>query len=629
MKRLLARSGAARRTPRTHADPSISTLRVVWPFVLVVALLVVAACAGLQLLSASRAYAAGGSRWAVACSTALVHLRTHARSHATADYHAFLEALEVPTGDRAAREEMLTSDPDPVLIADGFRRGGIHDDDIAAMRVLFALRDHVAGMPELAAAWADGDRGVADLLALGQRQRSGALRAEEFETAAAAIESVLTNAELRFAEANGTTSRWLWHGLSIACLAAGAVLLALTIRAGRQVAARHAAEQRRLQADRKRWLLAADAAKIGVFDWEIERDRLILDEKAVVLCHLPWKQGGRYARADIASVLVDEDRPAARASIEAAVRQDRPWHQRYRVRGADGSATELEVIGVFTGDDRDEPRRLVGIVRDISNESANAQLQIRAAAAQQAAQARTEFLSRLSHELRTPLNAVLGFSQLLEVDESEPLGPTQTRRVRAIAESGAHLLKLVEDVLDLSKIDNGVVSIDMAPVDLAELVGGCLTVIEAAGLQPKARLINELGGEPRLVMADPVRLRQVLVNLLSNACKYNRAGGLVRVVCARRGDFHALSVCDEGRGLNPDEIEALFVPFKRLPADRHVPGTGLGLVIAKRLLERMGGRIEIASRPGAGTTFTVLLPHHDAALAWHDDGTPTDFNAFV
>lgn len=625
MKRFLVRL----RTARPPAGPAASTLRIVLPFVLVVALLVAAACAGLQLLSASRAYAAGGSRWAVACSTALIHLRNHARTHATGDFHAFLEALEVPLGDRTAREEMLADAPDHVLIADGFHRGGIHDDDIAAMRMLFALRDHVPGMPELAAAWAEGDRRVAELQALGQRLQAGALRADEFATAVGAIETALTAAELRFAEANGTTSRWLWRALSMLCLAAGALLLTMTILAGRQVAARRADEQRRLQADRKRWMLAADAARIGVFDWEIERDRLILDEKAVVLCHLPWKSGGRYARADISAVLVDEDRAVARASIEAAVRQGKPWHQRYRVRGNDGSATELEVIGVFTGDGRDEPRRLVGIVRDISKESANAQLQIRAAAAQQAAQARTEFLSRLSHELRTPLNAVLGFSQLLEVDESEPLGPTQTRRVRSIAESGAHLLKLVEDVLDLSKIDNGVVSIDMVPVDLGELVGGCLGVIEAAGLQPKARLINELGSEPRLAMADPVRLRQVLVNLLSNACKFNRADGFVRVVCTKRGDFHALSVSDEGRGLTADEIEALFVPFKRLPADRHVPGTGLGLVIVKRLLERMGGRIEIASRPGAGTTFTVLLPHHDAALFWHDDGTPTDFNALV
>jgi len=226
--------------------------------------------------------------------------------------------------------------------------------------------------------------------------------------------------------------------------------------------------------------------------------------------------------------------------------------------------------------------------------------------AESANRAKTEFLSRMSHELRTPLNAILGFAQVLRLQ----LGPAGTvdEQLAHIETAGWHLLDLINEVLDLSRIEAGAMSVSVDAVPLAPLFEEAVRLVD--GMARSARVQMKLQPLPAqlVVQADRTRLLQVLVNLLSNASKYNRPGGLVGLAAFVQDEQVLIEVSDTGAGLDAAQIDALYQPFNRLGAERGpVEGTGIGLVITKRLVELMQGSLEVRSTLGGGTTFGVRL----------------------
>ncbi|RVU45260.1 ATP-binding protein [Rubrivivax rivuli] len=227
--------------------------------------------------------------------------------------------------------------------------------------------------------------------------------------------------------------------------------------------------------------------------------------------------------------------------------------------------------------------------------------------AESANRAKTEFLSRMSHELRTPLNAILGFAQVLRLRErAAPQGVDE--QLGHIESAGWHLLDLINDVLDLSRIEAGTLVVSMDAVAVAPVLGECLRMVDAEARRLQLSLHVDPLPPALAVRGDATRLRQVLVNLLSNACKYNRPGGRVHVRVAADEVSVQLSVVDSGVGLNEQQRASLFQPFNRLGAESSaVEGTGIGLVITQRLMALMGGTLDVDSEPGVGTTFTVRL----------------------
>ena len=228
--------------------------------------------------------------------------------------------------------------------------------------------------------------------------------------------------------------------------------------------------------------------------------------------------------------------------------------------------------------------------------------------AERANHAKSEFLSRMSHELRTPLNAILGFGQILD---KEALTPLQTESVQYILKGGRHLLELINEVLDIARVEAGHIDLSLEPIALQEILAESCALLRPLAHE-RSILLHENGALLGCshVQADRQRLKQVLLNLLSNAVKYNRPGGEVRLhALVLPNDRLRIAVEDTGPGITAEEQQKLFTPFERLSAAQSgVEGTGLGLVIAERLVRAMGGHLSLESRIGEGTTFFIDLP---------------------
>lgn len=256
----------------------------------------------------------------------------------------------------------------------------------------------------------------------------------------------------------------------------------------------------------------------------------------------------------------------------------------------------------------------LAVAIDITHRRRAESLELAQRSAEAASQAKSDFLSRMSHELRSPLNAMLGYAQLLEMDENDKPSEGQRVRVQQIQRAGWHLVQLIDDVLDLSRIESGQMRVSIEPVDVAmvieraaEMTAGLMS---AHGVQFRRRWVGEDGAaSTRPVIADATRLTQVLVNLLGNAAKYNRPGGSVTLECETLPDRRlAMRVVDSGRGMSAEQLGQLFQPFNRLGLERsEIAGTGIGLVVTQRLVTLMNGSLEVDSVVGEGSIFTVTL----------------------
>ena len=286
--------------------------------------------------------------------------------------------------------------------------------------------------------------------------------------------------------------------------------------------------------------------------------------------------------------------------------------------------------------------RMVGVVEDITEhlrlEASEKALQ----RAEAANLAKNEFLSRMSHELRTPLNAMLGFAQLLGLDRDPGLLPHQREWTQQIQRAGWHLLEMINDTLDLARIESGSVQLNLMPVAVQPLVAACQAMVAALATQRQVSFIDRLdedGSAGVTVLADSTRLKQVLTNLLSNAVKYNREGGSVTVsarrvavlagVTGQAGPMVEIIVADTGLGMTTAQQAALFQPYNRLGREQSsIEGTGIGLVISRLLAERMGGTLEARSLQGLGSTFTLRLPaaaRAEPAAVRYTDTSPAPY----
>ena len=253
------------------------------------------------------------------------------------------------------------------------------------------------------------------------------------------------------------------------------------------------------------------------------------------------------------------------------------------------------------------------MARDVTQLRLTEKAQLARMAAEAANQAKTEFLSRISHELRTPLNAMLGFAQLLRDEGHDALGERQREQLDLVLQAGSHLKVLVDEMLDISRIEAGRIDVEHRDFELCELLDGVLRMSAPHAEQFGVALERGFAPHGRLLMrTDPDRLRQVLMNLVSNAIKYNRLGGWVRLEVETDRHFVHVLVRDNGLGMSEAQQAQLFQPFNRLGREQSgVPGTGIGLVLVRQLAGLLGAEITLDSREGEGTVVRLTLPATD------------------
>jgi len=363
-----------------------------------------------------------------------------------------------------------------------------------------------------------------------------------------------------------------------------------------------------------------------------ERLRTTFEMAAVGIAHIT--PDGRFVRANqqlcdtfgyacdelltlrVQDITVPEDVEANRDYARRLLHGEaagRPLEKRYRRRN--GNIIWVSYKAALVRDAAGAPLYFIAVVEDITERKRTEAALLAAQAAERANAAKTEFLSRMSHELRTPLNAVLGFAQLLQMDTSRPLTAEQKGKLQHIEDAGAHLLAMINDVLDLSRIESGGMMLAPETVALSALVQEAMALVATAARDAQVELVVEPPAADAVrgdrALADHLRLRQVLVNLMSNAVKYNHPQGRVTVRwgATPEGDSVQLEVVDTGHGLTPQQRAHLFEPFNRLGAERsRIEGTGIGLVVTQRLVQLMGGSIAVDSEAGVGSTFIVTLP---------------------
>jgi PAS domain S-box-containing protein len=320
-------------------------------------------------------------------------------------------------------------------------------------------------------------------------------------------------------------------------------------------------------------------------------------------------------RADVSiwDLIVEADRP--RTSQEAAklLKYGSNSNIQYSAIRKDGTVFPIEVSASLICDAEGQPSAFVAISRDITvRKMIEEELLLAKEAAEAANRAKSEFLANMSHELRTPLNAILGFSQVLERGTYGELNVKQVEFLKYIRESGNHLLEMVNDILDLAKIEAGKFQLEKKPVDLGFLLQQAVAAIASLAEMKQIKLVKNFMTPLGNLETDEIRLKQVVYNLLSNAVKFTEAGKQIGIDVQAEGPDAVISVWDEGIGIPAEDLERIFNPFEQV---RNIKGTGLGLAIVKRMVTLLGGTVGVISTPGSGSRFTVRLPGLNLAPA--------------
>jgi PAS domain S-box-containing protein len=614
------------------ARPTARHLLVASPFVAVAVVLVVLAVFFMDVLSAARAFVGGESLWTKGQKQAVQHLERYARTGAEASWQGYLQAIAVPLGDRIAREELDKASPDYAVARRGFVAGGNHEDDIAGMIRLFRWFRHVSFIDEAIRIWAEGDRLIAELSGTAEELRR-AVRAGAPPAALAPLlahiddlDQRLTPLEVRFSATLGEATRKTLRLLTVVMVAMALLLTVLGALVARRVAARGSHIEAQLRASEERfrslWETTNDAILIVALDHTI---RFANPAVQKLFGYAPDELAGKPL-----SLLQPEPSQAAH---QAAVRR----YLDTRVRTLDWGGTEVTALHrdgssiaveiVFSELRLEGERLFVGFLRDIGKRKeaerevreANDRLEQRVAARtrelreandrlMELDRMKSQFLATMSHELRTPLNSILGFTSLMRDGMTGPLNAEQQRQLGFVHSSGEHLLALINDLLDLSRIESGRMDVAVAPFDFAAVVAevghNLKPLVEQKGLRLEIHVPHALP-----MVGDRRKCYQVLLNLTNNAIKFTERGA-VRIDASVQAGRLAACVSDTGIGIRAEQLRLLFEAFRQLDGSprRLHEGTGLGLHLCRKLLDLMQGEIRVESTFRTGSRFSFTVP---------------------
>lgn len=366
-----------------------------------------------------------------------------------------------------------------------------------------------------------------------------------------------------------------------------------------------------LKQGERRWSTAQRQAQIALWVWDGDRDEHIdVSAEIATLYRVSIDQVPRTV-ADFLSFVHPADRERVAALYSDLARSPRDYEIEYRVVCGDGAIRYFHEVGEIDHEAATRSPSYTGTIQDITARKQLQEEMHRALEqAKSANRTKTAFLANMSHELRTPLNAIIGFSEMLTDELFGPLTAKQAEYLQDIHSSGQHLLKLVNDILDLAKVEAGQLKLALEPVEIGEVVYECIRLLRDRAEEHKQRLRVAVAPDLPTLRADRLRVKQVLLNLVSNAIKFTPRASEVTVAVARNGEGILIQIADTGIGMRPEDIDLALQPFWQVDTSlaRKYEGAGLGLPLAKTVIDLHGGRLSIDSKPGIGTTVEVWLP---------------------
>jgi len=595
----------------------------VFLFLLVAAL--VASWGAVKMVDSTRAYVTGEGRYSKAEKIAVLRLRRYAFSARPQDYARFLDAMAVPSGDHAARVALQESPPDIRAAKAGFLLGENHPADIAGMIELFRLFSWWHPFAAAVSDWREGDGLVSALMAEGNALHAMIAKGHVDNAARArllartdAIDDRLTVLENQFSAHLGLAARTASRLVVISLSAMTVLLWTLGTVLATLLVKRQLMLGGRLETSERRFRDFADIA--SDWYWEMDANGIVTyvsERFGTIIAAQPDRVIGTDADKFIRESVVS---PEQREAYLSAILNQREFRG-IQVAVRDGHAIRHWSVSArpkFDAQQNFLGYRGVGrdITDDVRDDLVLREAKVRAEIANRA---KSEFLANMSHELRTPLNAILGFSDMIA---EQSLGPDAVDRYSEYAvdihKSGRHLLAIIDDILDLAKIEAGHTELAESEVPLSRLMDMFRTFLGHRFVECGIAFEVDVPHDLPSIWIDKRKMAQVIINLLSNALKFTPRGGKV-VVSSRieKDGSLAISVRDTGIGIAREDIQTVLAPFGQVESafSRKHHGTGLGLPLARSLTELHGGTLSLESDLGQGTTVTVTLPAVRVTLA--------------
>ncbi|HVJ42820.1 MAG TPA: ATP-binding protein [Dongiaceae bacterium] len=585
--------------------------------------------AAIEAVDIARAYVNGETHYAQGQKSAVISLHRYVRSGEALDFADFVDSMRKPLGDYAARQALEQDPPNMRAAYSGLLQGGNDPADIKGIALVFRWFGETEYFAPSLQDWRAADRLMLNLDRLGylirdlmqQQALSDGMPAiarddlrREIQNALRTVDQMdrsLTEIEVSFAAHIGAIARLSSRVVAIVLTVASLLLWLIGSVIIWRMYRKIVLTDRELEISEGRFRDFAETA--SDWFWETDADLKIsyLSARGNDVFGLKPEDAIGRARIDVAGGSPDDPHWREHLAVLAARQPFRDF--RYRLALAEGGERHVSASGrpVFDDEGRFHGYRGTGI--DITSEmTAMASLRHAKEQAEIANRTKTTFLANMSHELRTPLNAILGFS---EVIRDQLFGAAGNERyvdyARSINDAGRHLLRLINDLLDISRIESGRMDLQESLVDLRDVVRSCELLTREAARSNHLDLTVDIAPLIGRLRADERKLKQALLNLVGNAVKFTPAGGHIAVTATllESGDV-SIAVSDTGIGMAAADIPKALTPFMQIDGglDRRHEGSGLGLPLARALIELHQGRLDIASSPGRGTTVTLILP---------------------
>ena len=567
-----------------------------------------------QVFNGVRSYVRGEGLWAKAQSEAVFHLYEYTYSKNHKDYESFLDALSVTQGDMRARIALSQPGPETQEAYEGFLQGGNDPKDIDAMIWSFLYFQDISFMRDAITIWTKADKVIAELIEFGEEINQAARKddvtssiMDGYRKRLRQLNEQLQRFEIEFSSVLSDGARWISRVILIGSIVLVITFVGIGHLVSLQIVRGISRSEGELADSEARYRMILDTM-VDTYYRTNNDGRLTMVSPSVI--ELLGYSPDELIGTPLSNLYVN---PSDRKSFlkKLCSSGGKMSSVRSRLKNKDGEDIWVSTSAQFLYDRSGSVAGVEGITRDISEQvKIERELIDTKHATEVANKAKSEFLASMSHELRTPLNAVLGFAQMLQISAQSK---EQREQIEHILSGGYHLLKLVNEILNLARIESGELDLKLEDVSLNDCASECVALLTPLAERNNVKIISHV--EPRLpihVYVDRFRLKQILINLLSNAIKFNKSGGTVAIDQSEpRDGIVRLTVSDTGKGIARTEFDNIFMKFYRTNINSGISqeeGAGIGLAVCKLLVEGMSGKIGVNSQPGIGSEFWIELP---------------------